>query len=661
MTGPRRFRAGRFLDAAAVHAAADANPRLQRFMRTIAAHSEAGDVRSRRLLEHLIRRVVDDVGDLHLNNALNRLERIAVLRDNIAAILDHVLEGGTLPEGVRLETLGERFDQLNTEMRELSRPREGIVGDAPLRLADDAAQYADSLLREFEVAGGTSAAGWHVEPAAVVQDAFRAMPADQQAALRRAAELEPEALWRAVAAETESGSRAAVTDLETRLGGRFTPDDVARLRTAVGELGKARSKGLHMNDARLTEALARIADPELRAVVASGDIWLTQQLAVHNPEALATLWRRFRDRGGRADDGPGFRAYLRHDMVTYGRGVLGEYGAAFSLSSIELFLKGPDANVKVAGTDLVGIGHDGWVWLIDDKSHRARSVSGVSALTDNLVTNLRRDASDFRDAIARLQRDDPGFTPTRGSSTRSPGWRTPQPRSTGSTGAAPRPPGPRGSAGHWRIAGCGCASPAPPARSARSPRRCAPWAWPSNPPARRCRCHPSEGAEHGHHQQLHAVRHGAVGDHQRRGAADPALGRHRHLPRADLPPAADRLHRAQGHRGHPRRHHHPDRGPRRRGTLRLEVRPGDDGRGEQTRHRPRRVLRGKFGGLILVTSMTIRTDMQVQSLTFNASAARRDVLDTTITLVHVPRPSLLGKLLDVASIGVGALADGLGN
>ncbi len=59
--------------------------------------------------------------------------------------------------------------------------------------------------------------------------------------------------------------------------------------------------------------------------------------------------------------------------------------------------------------------------------------------------------------------------------------------------------------------------------------------------------------------------------------------------------------------------------------------------------------------------MTIRTDMQAPSLTFNASAARRDVLDTTITLVHVPRPSLLGKLLDVASIGVGALADGLGN
>ncbi|MET8547758.1 hypothetical protein [Micromonospora zamorensis] len=410
MTGPRRFRAGRFLDDAAVHAAADANPRLRRFIRTIAAHSEAGEVRSRRLLEHLVRRMIDDVADLHLNNAINRLERIAVLRDNIAAILDHVLEGGTLPDGVRVATLGEYFDQLNTEMRELSRPRDGIVGDAPLRLADDSAVYADSLLREFDSAGG-GAAGRHVEPSAIVGDAFRAMPADRQAALRRAAELEPAALWRTVAAETESGKRAAVADLETRLGGRLTPDELARLRTAVDDLGRARSRGLQVSEARLAEALARIGDADLRAVVAGGDVWLTQQLALHNPEALTTLWRRFRDRGGRADDGPGFRAYLRHDMVTYGRGVLGEYGAAFSLSSIELFLKGPDANVKVAGTDLVGIGHDGWVWLIDDKSHRAASVSGVSALTDNLVTNLRRDAADFRDAIARLQRDDPGFTP----------------------------------------------------------------------------------------------------------------------------------------------------------------------------------------------------------------------------------------------------------
>lgn len=70
---------------------------------------------------------------------------------------------------------------------------------------------------------------------------------------------------------------------------------------------------------------------------------------------------------------------------------------------------------------------------------------------------------------------------------------------------------------------------------------------------------------------------------------------------------------------------------------------------------------GKVGGLILVTSMTIRTDMQVQSLTFSASASKRDALDVTIQMAHMPLPGGLGKLLDVASIGVAALADLGGN
>jgi hypothetical protein len=70
---------------------------------------------------------------------------------------------------------------------------------------------------------------------------------------------------------------------------------------------------------------------------------------------------------------------------------------------------------------------------------------------------------------------------------------------------------------------------------------------------------------------------------------------------------------------------------------------------------------GAAGGLVLITSMTIRTDMQVTSLTFTASAARRDALDVSIGMAHLPLPSALGKLLDVASVGVGALADLGGN
>ena len=70
-----------------------------------------------------------------------------------------------------------------------------------------------------------------------------------------------------------------------------------------------------------------------------------------------------------------------------------------------------------------------------------------------------------------------------------------------------------------------------------------------------------------------------------------------------------------------------------------------------------RVLRGAVSGLTLVTSMTIRTDLQIQSLTFGASAARREAIDVSMSLVHVPRPGALAKVLDVASLGVGALGD----
>jgi phage protein U len=70
-----------------------------------------------------------------------------------------------------------------------------------------------------------------------------------------------------------------------------------------------------------------------------------------------------------------------------------------------------------------------------------------------------------------------------------------------------------------------------------------------------------------------------------------------------------------------------------------------------------RITRGAVSGLTLVTSLTIRTDMQIQSLTFTASAARREVLDVSMALVHVPRPGVLAKALDAATLGVGALAD----
>jgi len=70
-----------------------------------------------------------------------------------------------------------------------------------------------------------------------------------------------------------------------------------------------------------------------------------------------------------------------------------------------------------------------------------------------------------------------------------------------------------------------------------------------------------------------------------------------------------------------------------------------------------KLTRGAVGGLILITAATVRTDLAVAGLTITLSAARRDALDVSLRLAHLPRPGSLAKLLDTTSIGVGALTD----
>ncbi|TMQ04827.1 MAG: hypothetical protein E6J90_50525 [Deltaproteobacteria bacterium] len=66
---------------------------------------------------------------------------------------------------------------------------------------------------------------------------------------------------------------------------------------------------------------------------------------------------------------------------------------------------------------------------------------------------------------------------------------------------------------------------------------------------------------------------------------------------------------------------------------------------------------GAVSGLVIITGIAVRTDMQIQALSFTVSAARRDVIDVTITLAYMPRPSPLGKLLELGNIAVRALVD----
>jgi hypothetical protein len=66
---------------------------------------------------------------------------------------------------------------------------------------------------------------------------------------------------------------------------------------------------------------------------------------------------------------------------------------------------------------------------------------------------------------------------------------------------------------------------------------------------------------------------------------------------------------------------------------------------------------GAVAGLILITGMTVRTDLQVETLSFTASAGRRDVIDVSITMLHMPRPNAVTTLLALGSVAVSTLRD----
>lgn len=72
---------------------------------------------------------------------------------------------------------------------------------------------------------------------------------------------------------------------------------------------------------------------------------------------------------------------------------------------------------------------------------------------------------------------------------------------------------------------------------------------------------------------------------------------------------------------------------------------------------------GFIGGLQLWTTMTLRTDIYIQSLSFTATAQKRKALDVSMSLVHLPRPGLAGQLvskgLGVANAAVSAGIDPL--
>ncbi|MCM2422899.1 MULTISPECIES: hypothetical protein [unclassified Streptomyces] len=59
---------------------------------------------------------------------------------------------------------------------------------------------------------------------------------------------------------------------------------------------------------------------------------------------------------------------------------------------------------------------------------------------------------------------------------------------------------------------------------------------------------------------------------------------------------------------------------------------------------------GRLSGLILVTRMVVKMNMQVTELSFTASAQRIDTVEVSLSLQHVPRPGPLDLLVDTAAM-----------
>ena len=62
----------------------------------------------------------------------------------------------------------------------------------------------------------------------------------------------------------------------------------------------------------------------------------------------------------------------------------------------------------------------------------------------------------------------------------------------------------------------------------------------------------------------------------------------------------------------------------------------------------------KITGIPVVSGLTISTDMQITDLRFIQSVQKREALDVSITLQHVPRSSVLAIIGEVADLALAA-------
>jgi hypothetical protein len=409
------------------------------------------------LAERLLGNAVKRFGAKYLNEMAEHIERLFELRQKAAGVLEKVLGAEELSPADASAELEGIFRDIKSHMDEITDP-EKFAKKKPIKMADDelsiltdeqeaeAARLKAEETKSRARKSGKKAvrSGRHAEQTKVFKEKFGGLKPANRKAVQKAAKVAPRELWRAVTSETEGGLERNIEALRARAKERgLTAPEIDRLEASARELSLERARSQRLpgtaeavqraegvknlvsniekmlaDDPEFKKSSLRGLDPKaLRQRLAGlkklveGDRFL-ESLAAENPKQLLEFFE-----GSGARSRSALRRYIRGRMVSHIRGLLGEFTAAFRLGEEGvILLKGPDYNVTIPGTDLVGVTKDGRIWLIDNKALTAEELSSVTALTRNIATNIADDSAAFiegfgrrrdrhiGDAVARLDR-----------------------------------------------------------------------------------------------------------------------------------------------------------------------------------------------------------------------------------------------------------------
>jgi hypothetical protein len=374
----------------------------------------------------LLTRVTKKFGTKYVDAMVERINSLFRQRDAASTVIEDVIGSAQLTPDQAGGRLSGLYKGMKEDMEAITDPGK-FAKKSNLKADLDISEDVDQAFAKYEpkperkITKSRTKARPQAERLGALRDSFNSLKTGKKA-VRKAAKLAPKELWRAVASETEVGQQKLISALKAKIGPRMSDAELENLAKAVSDMSLARARA--QREAGTLEASLRAKGvaglrSDVRAIV-EGNRTL-ELLAAENPDELHGLYDRWR-----ASDSPqtrsGFQGYVRREMVSFYSGMHGEFTAAFTLGKFHkgdiVFLKIPDLEPRVPGTDLVAVYKGDRVWMIDNKAFSQSLVDKVSSLTGSFPKNISDDAADFArnpklgrrgdpvigDAVARLQK-----------------------------------------------------------------------------------------------------------------------------------------------------------------------------------------------------------------------------------------------------------------